>query len=89
MGCSGIEANCEDLRGLSKKEREKRLLEREKRLRAKTNEVLEQDAEFKIRRILIAPLVFLQMAGLSENQSKIIYASLIGVGGYFIYKKFK
>ena len=49
----------------------------------------EGDLKFTIRRILIAPLVFLDMMGLSENQAKIIYFSLIGVGGYFAYKKFK
>ena len=57
--------------------------------RAKRKELQEGDVELKIRRILIAPLVFLQMAGLSEIQAKIIYGSLIAVGGYFAYKKFK
>ena len=57
--------------------------------RAKRKELQEGDVELKIRRILIAPLVFLQMGGLSEIQAKIIYGSLIAVAGYFAYKKFK
>ena len=52
-------------------------------------ELQEGDVELKIRRILVAPLLFLEIMGLSENQAKIIYFSLIGVGGYFAYKKFK
>jgi len=45
--------------------------------------------ELTIRRILKAPLIYLGFMGLSENQARIIYFSLIGVGGYFAYKKFK
>lgn len=54
----------------------------------KSKESKEGDVDFKIRRILKAPFLLLRMMGLSENQSKIIYFSLIGVGGYFAYKKF-
>ena len=57
--------------------------------RRKKEELKEGDVELKIRRILVAPLLFLEIMGLSENQDKIIYFSLIGVGGYFAYKKFK
>jgi len=57
--------------------------------RRKKEELKEGDVELKIRRILVAPLLFLEIMGLSENQAKIIYFSLIGVGGYFAYKKFK
>tara|TARA_B110000908_G_scaffold134759_1_gene159351 strand:+ start:468 stop:698 length:231 start_codon:yes stop_codon:yes gene_type:complete len=42
-----------------------------------------------LKRILKAPLIYLRFAGFSENQARIIYYSLIGVGGYFAYKKFK
>tara|TARA_R110000824_G_scaffold6362_1_gene29488 strand:+ start:5108 stop:5362 length:255 start_codon:yes stop_codon:yes gene_type:complete len=49
----------------------------------------EGDLELTIRRILKAPLIYLRFAGFSENQARIIYYSLIGVGGYFAYKKFK
>ena len=51
----------------------------------KSKESKEGDVDFKIRRILKAPFLLLRMMGLSENQSKIIYFSLIGVGGYFAY----
>ena len=49
----------------------------------------EGDLELTMRRILKAPLIYLRFAGFSENQARIIYYSLIGVGGYFAYKKFK
>mgnify|MGYP003649918197 CR=1 FL=1 len=49
----------------------------------------EGDLELTIKRIIKAPLIYLRFMGLSENQARIIYFSLIGVGGYFAYKKFK
>ena len=49
----------------------------------------EGDLELTIKRIIKAPLIYLGFMGLSENQARIIYFSLIGVGGYFAYKKFK
>ena len=69
---------------LAKKDELQRQLNEKRRKESK-----EGDVELKIRRILIAPLLLLEMMGLSENQAKIIYFSLIGVGGYFAYKKFK
>ena len=56
----------------------------------KTNKQLQEgDLELTIKRIIKAPLIYLRFMGLSENQARIIYFSLIGVGGYFAYKKFK
>ena len=49
----------------------------------------EGDLELTIKRVIKAPLIYLRFMGLSENQARIIYFSLIGVGGYFAYKKFK
>ena len=87
MGCTAkqtMEGSCTDYRGLSKSEREERI---KKDL---TNKQLQEgDLELTIRRILKAPLIYLGFAGFSENQARIIYYSLIGVGGYFAYKKFK
>ena len=49
----------------------------------------EGDLELTIKRIIKAPYIYLRFMGLSDNQARIIYYSLIGVGGYFAYKKFK
>lgn len=61
-----------------------------KQVMSKSGKQLQEgDLELTIRRILKAPLIYLGFMGLSENQARIIYFSLIGVGGYFAYKKFK
>jgi len=98
-----MEGTCTDYRGLSKSEREERIkkdltnkqLEKEriKQLSIARNDTKklskEGDLELTIKRIIKAPLIYLRFMGLSENQARIIYFSLIGVGGYFAYKKFK
>ena len=93
MGCTAkqtMEGSCTDYRGLSKSEREERIKQdlTNKQLDTRTPSK-EGDLELTIKRIIKAPFVYLRFMGLSENQARIIYYSLIGVGGYFAYKKFK
>ena len=93
MGCTAkqtMEGSCTDYRGLSKSEREERIKQdlTNKQLDTRTPSK-EGDLELTIKRIIKAPLIYLRFMGLSENQARIIYFSLIGVGGYFAYKKFK
>ena len=98
MGCTAkqtMEGSCTDYRGLSKSEREERIKKENLKVN-KTKKPLdtrtrskEGDLELTIKRIIKAPLIYLRFMGLSENQARIIYYSLIGVGGYFAYKKFK